>query len=237
MESILINRNEFLYHRSRRKSLHRTLGVEAAYAWFLILIDVCRLFKIYSQNNIIKKNLKIRIFNIINIFGAYVTLLNKNETIKLSKKTKGAYKKINILKKDDFSKKININAKSKNALQIILDHQNFVEKKIILSIKNVKFDFNTISIVCADFVGLSAVNILKKNKFYVKNIYDDDLIFAGQKISNIPIQSLPKNKFKSKNLIKVLAIVCHFDKRVFRNISKKLIKKGFLKKQILQINY
>ena len=52
MESILINRNEFLYHRSRRKSLHRTLGVEAAYAWFLILIDVCRLFKIYSQNNL-----------------------------------------------------------------------------------------------------------------------------------------------------------------------------------------
>ena len=195
------------------------------------------MFKIYSQNNVIKKYLKFRIFNTINVFGAYVTLLNKNETIKLSKKTKRAFKKINILKKDDFSKKININSKSKSSLQIILNHQNFVEKKIILSIKNVKFDFNTISIFCADFVGMSAVNILKKNKFYVKSVYDDDLIFVGQEISNIPIQSLPKNKFKSKNLRKVLAIVCHFDKRVFRNISKKLIKKGFLKKQILQINY
>ena len=112
-----------------------------------------------------------------------------------------------------------------------------LKKKIILSIKNVKFDFNTIYIYCADFVGVSAVNILKKNKFYVKNVYDDDLIFVGQKISNIPIQPLPKNKFKSKNLIKVLVIVCNFDKKVFINISKKLIKKGFSKKQILQINY
>ena len=237
MESILINRNEFLYHRSREKSLKHTLGVEAAYAWILLLIDLCSLFKIYSQNNVTKKYLKFRIFDINSRLGAYVTLLNKNETIKLSKKTKRSFKKINILKKDALLKKININSKSKNALQIILNHQNFVEKKMILSIKNVKFDFNTISIVCADFVGLSAVNILKKNKFYVKNIYDDDLIFVGHKISNIPIQSLPKNKFKSKNLIKVLVIVCNFDKRVFRNISKKLIKKGFLKKQILQINY
>ena len=44
-------------------------------------------------------------------------------------------------------------------------------------------------------------------------------------------------KFKSKNLTKVLVIVCNFDKRIFRDISKKLIKKGFLKKQILQIKY
>jgi len=237
MESILINRNEFLYHRSRGKSLKHTLGAEAAYAWIIILIDLCRLFKIYSKNNVIKEYLKFRIFNTINIFGAYVTLLNKNETIKLSKKTKGVFKKINILKKYGFSKKINLNFKGKNALQVILNHQNFVGKKIILSLKNVKFDFSTIYIYCADFVGMSAVNILKKNKFYVKNVYDDDLIFDGKKILNIPIQSLPKNKFKSKNLTKVLVIVCNFDKRIFRDISKKLIKKGFLKKQILQIKY
>ena len=55
---------------------------------------------------------------------------------------------------------------------------------------------------------------------------------------NIP-QSIIEEVYSrlDKNLIKVLVIVCHFDKRVFRNIFKKLIKKGFLKKQILQINY
>ena len=237
MNSIIINKSKFLHHRSREKSLKHTVGIEAAYAYILILIDLYRLFKIHSKNNVIKRYLKFIIFKTIAFYGAYITLLNKNETSKLSQKTKEAFNKISTLKINDFLKKINIDPKSKNAFKIISDHQNFIEKKIVSSVKNVKFYFNTIYIYCADFVGRAAVNILKKNKFHIKNIYDDDLIFAGQKISNIPIRLLAKNKSKLKNLNKVLVIVCNFDKKIFKRILQKLVKKGFLKKQILQINY
>ncbi len=237
MNNITINKNKFLHHRSREKSLKHTIGIQAAYAYILILFDLYSLYKIHSQNNFIKRYLKFIIFKTIAFFGAYLALLNKNETSKLSQKTRGAFNKINSLKINDFSKKINVDSKNKNSFKIICDHQNFIEKKIVSSVKNIKFDFNTIYIYCADFVGRVAVNVLKKNKFYIKNIYDDDLIFSGQKVSNIPIHPLPKNKFKLKNLNKVLVLVCNFDKKVFKKISKKLLKKGFLKKQLLQINY
>ena len=237
MKSIIINRSKFLHHRSRVQSLKHTIGVKATYAYILILFDLYSLYKTHSQNNAVKKYLKFIIFNTIAFFGAYASLLNKNETSKLSQKTKKTFNQINSLKIKDFSKKINIDSKNKNSYKIIRDHQNFIEKKIISSVKNIKFDFNTIYIYCADFVGRAVVNILKKNKFHIKNIYDDDLIYSGQKISNISISPLPKNILKLKNLNKVLVVICNFDKKVFEKISKKLLKKGFLRKQLIQINY
>ena len=126
MNSIIINKSKFLHHRSREKSLKHTVGIEAAYAYILILIDLYRLFKIHSKNNVIKRYLKFIIFKTIAFYGAYITLLNKNETSKLSQKTKEAFNKISTLKINDFLKKINIDTKSKNAFKIISDHQNFI---------------------------------------------------------------------------------------------------------------
>ena len=99
MNSIIINKSKFLHHRSREKSLKHTVGIEAAYAYILILIDLYRLFKIHSKNNVIKRYLKFIIFKTIAFYGAYITLLNKNETSKLSQKTKEAFNKISKIKK------------------------------------------------------------------------------------------------------------------------------------------
>ena len=81
----------------------------------------------------------------------------------------------------------------------------------------------------------SVVKTLQDEKFSVKTIYDDDLNFKGKKISNIPIEKLPKNNFKKTEVNKKVFIICNFDKKIFLSIRSKLIKKGFPKNKILHL--
>jgi NADH/NAD ratio-sensing transcriptional regulator Rex len=83
----------------------------------------------------------------------------------------------------------------------------------------------------------AVVKIFKKNKISINSVYDEDLIFKGQKISNIPIKILTKKKLSINKLKKKIFIVCNFDKNTFTNISKRLIKSGLTKNKIFHLYF
>ena len=57
--------------------------------------------------------------------------------------------------------------------------------------------------------------------------------FIGQKLLSL----LPKKKFIRHEIKKKIFIVCNFEKKTFLNISRKLIKKGLSKDQILYLHF
>ena len=229
MKSIVINQNPILFHRSRRKSLKHTLGVEAAHSYIVTLAEFCMLLSKYSYIHSVKKYLKFRILRTIFYLGSYIVLLNKNETTKLSRRITGVIKSIN------YSKSIYSNLKNKKALDIILNHQKFVKNQVMRLLKKTNFKFDGIFTFCADMATRSVVKILRENKIFVNAIYDDDLNLRGEKISNILIKKLPKNNFKIPGINKKIFIVCNYDKKNFLRIRTKLIEKSFPKDRILHL--
>ena len=237
MKNILINKNAILFNRSRLGTLKHTLGVEAAYSYIVTLAELSKLLMQYSNIDFIKKYLEFRIHKIIFYLGTYLMLLNKNETIQLSIKIRNFIKEVNFLKKTSISKKIIYILRSKTPLDVITNHQRFVNNRVMSSLKRHYYSFTSASIFCADMAGKAVVKILKKNKIPIDEIYDDDLIFKGKKIYSIPIKILPKKKFIPHEIKKKIFIVCNFEKKTFLNISRKLIKKGLSKDQILHLHF
>jgi len=243
MKNILINKNAILFNRSRLGSLKHTLGVEATYSYIVTLAELSKLLIQYSNIDCIKKYLEFRIHKLIFYLGSYLMLLNKNETIQLSIKIRNYIKirnfikEVNFLKKTSISKKIIYILRSKTPLDILTNHQRFVNNRVMSSLKRQYYSFTSVSIFCADMAGRAVVKILKNNEIPIDEIYDDDLIFKGKKIYSIPIKILPKKKFIPHEIKKKIFIVCNFEKKTFLNISRKLIKKGLSKDQILYLHF
>jgi hypothetical protein len=237
MKNIVVNKNALLFHLSRLDSLKHTLGVEAAYSYIVTLAELSKLLKKYENIYFISKYLEFRILRIIFYLGSYLTILNKRETLELSLRIKNFIKEIKILKNTSLSRKVNFILKSKNSLDMITSHQNFVNKRVMLVYKKKYIDFTNISIFCADMAARAVVKIFKKNKISINSVYDEDLIFKGQKISNIPIKILTKKKLSINKLKKKIFIVCNFDKNTFTNISKRLIKSGLTKNKIFHLYF
>ena len=237
MKSIIINKNPILFHRSRLDSLKHTLGIESAYSYIVTLEDLCKLLQKYKYSINIKRYLKFRILRIIFYLGAYISLLKKDEIIKLSKRISLSIRQIKKFKNIDYTKSVYSDLENKKTLEIINNHKNFVKNKVIFSLKKTKYKFDGIFIFCADMLAESVVKILKEKKFKINNIYDDDLNFKGKKILNVSIKSLPKNNFEKKDISKKIFLICNLDKKIFFNIKSRLIKKGFFRDRILHLSF
>ena len=229
MKSIIINKNKFLFHRSRFNSLKYSVGVDPAYAYFVVLIELCKYLKLYLNNLNIKHYLKLKILKTISNINIYFTLLDIKGTNQLSLKIREQISKLMILRK------LNINLVSKNSKDMILKRQTFANNHVISSLKKTKFNFVNTDIFCASTLSLSIINILKKNKINIGSIYDDDPMFRGRKLSKISIKVLGKQKLVRKSIKKKLFLVCIESKKTFNNIFSRLLKKGFQKHQIIHL--
>ena len=75
------------------------------------------------------------------------------------------------------------------------------------------------------------IKILIKNGFKVKNIIDDDPIWAGKKIMNVNVKKI--SVFNNSHTKNDLIIICNHSKKVISNIKAKLKKFKINNKQIL----
>ena len=211
MKNISINKNKFLFHSSRYNSLKYTKGVEPAYAYYTVLMELQEYQKKFKKDQIIMKYLKFKINNIVTNLKVYLSLLNKNQLAILIGKIKKERRNF--------------------IFQIIKD----MEDKVINSINSKNRSQKKIIIYCAGVMTQSIIKILKKKNINIINIIDDDPIWVGKKLMKIKIKKLSNcnNLNNNKNLI----IICNHSKKVIENIRIKLFKLKLSNKQILSLSF
>lgn len=211
MKNISINKYKFLFHTSRHNSLKYTKGVESAYAYYIVLMELQYYQKKFKNDQVVMKYLQFKINNIITNLKVYLSLLNKNQLeIMISK-----------IKKN----------KKNFIFQIIKD----IEDKIINLINSKNRHKKNIIIYCAGIITQSIIKILKKKNINIANIIDDDPIWVGKKLMKIKVKKL--SNYNNLNNNKNLIIICNHSKKNIDNIKNKLLRLKFNKEQILSFSY
>lgn len=217
MKNIIINKNKFLFHRSRLDSLKYTKGADAALAYYIVYNEIQNYKKKIKNQKEIFDYLDILEENIKSNMKIYFSILNKNQISQLIGKMRKFLpnKKNSKLKYEKF------------VLSIIKQ----TEKKIITSVYQLNKYRKKINIYCAGIMSETLVKILIKNGFKVKNIIDDDPIWAGKKIMNVHVKKI--SVFNNSHTKNDLIIICNHSKKVISNIKAKLKKFKINNKQIL----
>lgn len=217
MKNIIINKNKFLFHRSRLDSLKYTKGADAALAYYIVYNEIQNYKKKIKNQKEIFDYLDILEENIKSNMKIYFSILNKNQISQLIGKMRKFLpnKKNSKLKYEKF------------VLSIIKQ----TEKKIITSVYQLNKYRKKINIYCAGIMSETLVKILIKNGYKVKNIIDDDPIWAGKKIMNVHVKKI--SVFNNSHTKNDLIIICNHSKKVISNIKAKLKKFKINNKQIL----
>ena len=217
MKNIIINKNKFLFHRSRLDSLKYTKGADAALAYYIVYNEIQNYKKknknqkeIFDYLDILEENIKLNM-------KIYFSILNKNQIPQLIAKMRKV-----------LPNKKNSKLKYKKFVLSIIKQ---TEKKIINSIYQLNKYRKKINIYCAGIMSETLIKILIKNGFKVKNIIDDDPIWAGKKIMNVNVKKI--SVFNNSHTKNDLIIICNHSKKVISNIKAKLKKFKINNKQIL----
>ena len=167
-------------------------------------------------------------------FSARIILNSKAEIKKLSfivsKYISNSKISLNKIK----NKNIYLLLKNKNISQ----HKDLVAKNILNKLKNIEFKFRKIYIYGASIHGAATLSILKKNKFKVTSLIDDNLDIEKKTFMNVGvINSKSFLKINKQQRSKLLIIVCMETIKTFYEIAKKLKLGGIKSNQIIHIMY
>tara|TARA_X000000950_G_C13874616_1_gene644302 strand:+ start:340 stop:1599 length:1260 start_codon:yes stop_codon:yes gene_type:complete len=221
MSSIIINKNKFLFHRSRADSLKYTKGVDAALAYYSVYLEIQDYKKRIRNQKEILNYLDILKENIKSNMKIYFSILNKSQISQLI-----------IKMRKFFPNKKNPKLEYK---KFILNTIEQTERKIKNSLYQLRVSQKKINIYCAGIMSEVLIKILMKNGFQVKNIIDDDPIWVGKKIMNINVKKISIfNKSHYKN---DLIIICNHSEKVINNIKTKLKKLKINNKQISSFSF
>ena len=227
MSNIIINKNKFLFHRSRLNSLKYSIGIGPAFAYLYVLNEILKYKKTYLKEETIQKYLKFKMSYIISSINIYLNLLKSDEISKLTKKFK------NIYQKSSFNNYINLDYKVDNSLSdMIKSNIQHTERKVLDRIDEKFKSGESIILYGAGVLTLSILKILKKQKYKIKLILDDDPLWKGKKLSKIKVNqaiNLKNNEIIKNNLF----VICNISSNVLNKIKKKLLKLNIKKDKIV----
>lgn len=227
MSNIIINKNKFLFHRSRLNSLKYSIGIGPAFAYLYVLNEILKYKKTYLKEETIQKYLKFKMSYIISSINIYLNLLKSDEVSKLTKKFK------NIYQKSIFNNYINLDYKVDNSLSdMIKSNIQHTERKVLDRINEKFKSGESIILYGAGILTLSILKILKKQKYKIKLILDDDPLWKGKKLSKIKVNqaiNLKNNEIIKNNLF----VICNISSNVLNKIKKKLLKLNIKKDKIV----
>ena len=106
------------------------------------------------------------------------------------------------------------------------------EKKVIHRIDGKLKKGESIILYGAGIITLSVLKILKKQKYNIRLILDDDPIWKGRKLSKIRVNEAIY--LKNKKIIKNnLFVICNISSNVLNKIKNKLLKLNIKKDKIV----
>ena len=211
MNNISINKNSFLFHRSRHNSLKYSKGVEPAYAYYEVLKELLQYEKKFKNNLVVSNYIKLKIHNITTNLKIYLTLLNQKQLQVLLSKIK------------------------KNRRKFILKIIEEMENKVINLISSKSRINKKIIIYCAGVMSQSIIKILQKKNIKITNVIDDDPIWADKELMKIKVKKI--SNFTNLNNNKNLIIICNHSKKAIENIKLKLLRLKLSYKQILSLSF
>ena len=227
MNNIAVNKNKFLFHRSRLNSLKFSIGIAPAFAYLSVLSELLNYKKKYLKDKTVSNYLKLKMSYILSNVNIYLNLLKDNEVPKLAKKIRKIYNKTNL--------KGYISAQYKSTKGIgnkIKSNIISSEKKVIHRIDGKLKKGESIILYGAGIITLSVLKILKKQKYNIRYILDDDPIWKGRKLSKIRVNEAIY--LKNKKIIKNnLFVICNISSNVLNKIKNKLLKLNIKKDKIV----
>tara|TARA_B100001059_G_scaffold97345_1_gene96621 strand:- start:1717 stop:2985 length:1269 start_codon:yes stop_codon:yes gene_type:complete len=208
--------NKFLktvYHTSTIKSQKHLVGIEALKSYADLTKSYKKILKKQKNHTIVRYiNYKIKMNE--KLLANYLYLSNYNELKKIYHKKICAH--LNHFKNSSNSNFVKFKSNFKNFL-------NDYEKKILLLKKN-KSPTISCNLFCVDYIGKAALKYLNKNKIKINKLIDDNTSLRGQHIFKMKIFSF--KDLKRKDIVSSLNLICHQKINIYKQIKKKLIKKG-----------
>jgi len=239
MKSCSLYEKNYYWHRTRKKGgLRYSMDFQSTKSFLKILIEYYKLISKINLSYEKRKFINTCIQFAIGEFSARIVLHNKKEINRLSLN----FDKFTINSEISLDKIKDCNffllRKNKKSFTDLLLYKEKVTKNVLNKLKNIKFKFNKIYIYCAAVHGISTLLILKKNKFKVTSLIDDNPTLQGQSFMNVGLISgkyfLKKTK---QNSSKMLIVVCQQSIKTFNKISNKLKLSGINNNQIVHIMY
>ena len=236
MKFLSLYQKNYYWHRTRKKGgLRYSMDLKSTESYLKVFLEYYKFIRkktlSYSKQRFIESCIKFAAGE----FSARVILHNKKEIKKLSSNLKNYPTIPKTTSHKIRNNKLYVSLKNKKN---ILHHKEIVTENILKKLSTTKFKFKEIFIYCAAVHGVATLNILKKNKFKVTSLVDDNLVLEKKVFLNVNVISGKKFLKKiEKKRSEILVIVCQQSNEVFGKISNKLKLKGIKSNQIIHIIY
>ena len=202
------------------------LDLKTTKSYLLVLSELYKFNNKANWSKEKKKFIQLQIKNVIGKFSFRLVLHNNKEINKLK------------LFLNTFNKNLSFLTKGRKNLNNLLLYKKKVIDKILKNFNLVNLNKNKIFVYCASVFGIATFHILKKKKYDVVSLFDDNELLQSKKIQGIPVRSssilLKKSKKKISN---ITVIVCAQILSNFNDISNKLLKYGIRKKKIIYTKF
>ena len=236
MKTLSLYQKNYYWHRTKKEGgLRYSMDLKSTESYLKVFLEYYKFIRkkalSYDKFFFIESCIKFAAGE----FSARIILHSKNEIKKISSNLK-AYPGISKISSDKIKNNyLYLSLKNKRN---ILYHKEIVTENILKKLNTIKFKFKKIFIYCAAVHGIATFNILKKNKFKVTSLVDDNLVLEKKAFKNINVISgktfLKKTE---KNRSEILVIVCQQSTKTFGKIANKLKLKGIKSNQIIHIMY
>ena len=226
MTSFALYKGKYYYHREEPGSLSRSIDLKTTKSYLLVLSELYKFNNKANWSKEKKKFIQLQIKNVIGKFSFRLVLHNNKEINKLKSFL------------NTFNRNLSFLTKGRKNLNNLLLYKKKVINKILKNFNLVNLNKNKIFVYCASVFGIATFHILKKKKYDVVSLFDDNELLQSKKIQGIPVRSssilLKKSKKKISN---ITVIVCAQILSNFNDISNKLLKYGIRKKKIIYTKF
>ena len=237
MRSYSCFNQNFYFKNDRIKSLNNIESLTATVSVLENLSKLTQLLKnkklILSKREFIKKYFK----NGLGLFNTLLALRNFNELKKISKfiyKNKNYFKNVQLGKKyDNFFSLL----KKKNIFSSLIKYYEKIIKTKIIEIKKIK-SYKDIYVYSKSKYSTAIIKIMKKEKFKIKGIIDDSIIFKNEQFLNYKIMNIKEFARNTRDKMNETGIIITHPKLIIvKKIMKSLKNLGFKNDQIISVKF
>ena len=226
MRSFVLYKGKYYYHREEPGSLSRSIDLKTTKSYLLVLSELYNFSGKTHWSKDKKKFLQLQIKNVIGKFSFRLVLHNKREINQI------------ILFLNKFNRDLLFLTKKKRGLNNLLFYKREVINKILKNFNTTNFYKNKIFVYCASVFGIATFHILKKKKYNMVNLLDDNQLLQSSKMQGIKVKNPSELSKKTKDeLSNITVIVCAQILKNFNDISNKLLKYGIKKNKIIYTRF